>query len=60
MIKFKDRGNQILAMDSEQIYNGIKTGEVTCEEFEYWLDDHRANAYSDGYDAGCWSCDDNE
>ena len=45
------RVGEIVVMDWEQIYNGIKSGEVTYDEFETWLEDRRADWIADGVDS---------
>ena len=43
--------SEIVVMDWEQIYNSIKSGEVTYDEFETWLEDRRADWIADGVDS---------
>lgn len=47
----KERIEELVKMDWEQMYNGIKSGEVTYDEFEYWLTDHRATWIESGIDS---------
>ena len=47
-----ERAGQIVAMCSGEIFDGIKIGEVDCEEFKYWAEDRRVSSYNAGYDNG--------
>lgn len=51
-----ERVGQIVTMDWEELFNGIKNGTVSYEEFEYWLEDRRDNWISDGMEcASDWT-----
>ena len=42
---------RIVAMDPEDIFNGVKTGEVNYEEFDFWLKGMRDEWINAGIDS---------
>jgi len=40
---------------TDEMFEAVRTGEVTHYDFEEWMDQKLQDRYSDGHEAGYWS-----
>lgn len=44
--------NPLLGSGYDEVFELIKNGKVTADQFDDWIDEVRSNAYESGYDIG--------